>query len=124
MTDALTLTVQRTEGPLVLVATAGEIDVDSAPALRTGALRLIAQGHPYLILDLDLVTFCDSSGFNALIGIMRCAKDAGGSLTLAATPGRLARMLDLTGLSTLMPSYPSAADALGAHAATGKSVTP
>ncbi|WP_275405914.1 MULTISPECIES: anti-sigma factor antagonist [unclassified Streptomyces] len=100
-----------------MVRVAGEIDLHNAPALRTGALNLIAQGHPRLILDLTAVTFCDSSGFSGLIGgIMRCAKDAGGSLSLAAVPNRLARMLDLTGISTLMPSYPTAADALDAHA--------
>ncbi|MFD3542531.1 STAS domain-containing protein [Streptomyces sp. NPDC058662] len=115
MTEDLALTLQHTHGPLALVGVAGAIDMACAPALRSGALNVIAQGHPRLILDLAAVTFCDSSGFSALIGIMRCAQDAGGSLTLAAVPDRLARMLDLTGISTLMPSYPTAADALVAH---------
>ncbi|MCP3822227.1 STAS domain-containing protein [Streptomyces sp. A3M-1-3] len=114
----LTLTVAHTDGPLALVTATGQIDIDTAPALRARALELIAAGHPHLILDLGGVTFCDSSGFNALIGILRCANDADGSLALAAVPDRLSRMLDLTGVSRLMPSYAHAAEAFKAHGAT------
>ncbi|MEU1012584.1 STAS domain-containing protein [Streptomyces sp. NPDC005890] len=105
MTDNLTLTTTHADGHLALVCVSGEIDIRSAPLLRTDGLRLINQGHPDLILDLAQVTFCDSSGFNALINILRCARAANGSLTLAAVPDRLSRMLDLTGVSALMPAY-------------------
>ncbi|MFF8605664.1 STAS domain-containing protein [Streptomyces sp. NPDC015346] len=115
MTDDLTLTTRHTDGTLAVISVVGEIDIHTAPTLRTGALDVIAQGHPRLILDLAGVAFCDSSGFNALIGILRCAQGASGSLALAAVPDRLTRMLDLTGVSTLMPAYPTADEALNAH---------
>ncbi|MFD3729813.1 STAS domain-containing protein [Streptomyces sp. NPDC058671] len=114
MTD-FRLTAQHTDGDLALAHVAGELDIDTAPHLRTQALALIEQGHRHLILDLAAVTFCDSSGFNALIGILRCAKAADGTLVLAAVPDRLTRLLDLTGLSTLLPAHPTAAHALVAH---------
>ncbi|MFF5250972.1 STAS domain-containing protein [Streptomyces leeuwenhoekii] len=115
MTDDLTLTTTHTDGHLAALCVGGEIDIHTAPALRRAALDVIAQGHPHLILDLTGVTFCDSSGFNALIGIMRCAMAAKGSTTLAAVPDRLSRMLDLTGLSSIMPSYPSVEAAIDAR---------
>ncbi|MEV6653653.1 STAS domain-containing protein [Streptomyces sp. NPDC051219] len=119
MTDTnftnFTLAVAATDGPLAQVTVGGQIDIETAPALRARALELISQGHSHLILDLGGVTFCDSSGFNALIGVLRCAKDVDGSLALAAVPDRLARMLDLTGVSRLMPSYAHPADALKAR---------
>ncbi|CAM5466524.1 STAS domain-containing protein [Streptomyces glaucescens] len=117
MTD-LTLTTTHTDGHLAALCIGGEIDTQSAPALRKEALDVIAQGHPHLILDLTGITFCDSSGLNALIGIMRCAMAANGSLTLAAVPDRLSRMLDLTGLSTVMPSYPGTEAAMNARRPT------
>ncbi|MFD3723053.1 STAS domain-containing protein [Streptomyces sp. NPDC058674] len=86
----------------------------AAPRPRPG--RAAARpSHRHLLLDLEAVTFCDSSGFNALIGIYRCAKEAEGSVTLAAVPDRLERLLNLTGLSTLLPAYPTTAQALNAH---------
>ncbi|MEU9798865.1 STAS domain-containing protein [Streptomyces sp. NPDC051000] len=87
----------------------GYLDIGTAPHLRAHALALIEQGHRHLILDLAAVTFCDSSGLNALIVILRCAKTADGTLVLAAVPDRLQRMLDLTGLSALLPAHPTAA---------------
>ncbi|MGW6837303.1 STAS domain-containing protein [Streptomyces sp. NPDC054949] len=114
MTD-FRLTAQHTEGDLALAHIAGELDIATAPHLRAQALALIAQGHRHLILDLQAVTFCDSSGFNALIGIFRCAKEAGGSVVLTAVPDRLERLLNLTGLSALLPAHPTAAHALVAH---------
>ncbi|MEV6549185.1 STAS domain-containing protein [Streptomyces sp. NPDC051597] len=114
MTD-FRLTPERTDGDLALAHVSGDLDITNAPHLRTQALALIEQGHRHLILDLAAVTFCDSSGFNALVGIFRCAKAADGSLVLAAVPDRLERMLNLTGLSTLLLAHPTAAHALAAH---------
>lgn len=114
MTD-FRLTAQHTDGDLALAHVAGDLDIAAAPHLRAQALALIDQGHRHLILDLAAVTFCDSSGFNALIGILRCAKEADGTLVLSAVPDRLERLLDLTSLSTLLPAHPTAAHALVAH---------
>ncbi|WP_395577288.1 STAS domain-containing protein [Streptomyces sp. BK79] len=113
MTD-FHLTPQHTDHDLALAHVTGDLDIATAPDLRSQALALIEQGHRHLILGLADVTFCDSSGFNALVGIFRCAKAADGSLSLATVPDRLERLLSLTGLSTLLPAYPTAAEALAA----------
>ncbi|WP_299529805.1 STAS domain-containing protein [uncultured Streptomyces sp.] len=101
-------------GPLAVLAVGGEIDLETAPALRDEALVLIREGHTQLVLDLGEVFFCDSSGLNALIGILRCAKAAGGSLTLAAVPDRVTRMLAVTGVAAVIASYPDADAAMTA----------
>ncbi|MFD9537565.1 STAS domain-containing protein [Streptomyces sp. NPDC060010] len=114
MTD-FRLTAQHADGDLAVAHVSGDLDFDTAPHIRSQALTLIEQGHRHLLLDLEAVTFCDSSGLNALIGIYRCAMEAGGSVTLAAVPERLERLLNLTGLSALLPAHPTAAHALVAH---------
>ncbi|MEW2515388.1 STAS domain-containing protein [Streptomyces sp. NPDC046870] len=115
MTDDIELTLTATPGPATVASVTGEIDLHTAPGLRTRALELIDQGHRQLILDMSGVGYCDSAGLSALIGIWHGAQDAGGSLTLAAIPDRLMRMLTLTGVDSLLPHYPSTADALNAH---------
>ncbi|MEU9575319.1 STAS domain-containing protein [Streptomyces massasporeus] len=115
MTDDIELTLTTTPGPAALATVTGEIDLHTAPGLRTRALELINQGHHHLILDLSGVGFCDSAGLSALIGIWHGAQEAGGSLALAAVPDRLMRMLTLTGVDSLLPHYPSTADALSAR---------
>ncbi|GAA2230044.1 STAS domain-containing protein [Streptomyces indiaensis] len=115
MTDDIELTLTATPGPAAVATVTGEIDLHTAPGLRTRALELIDQGHRHLILDLSGVGFCDSAGLSALIGIWHGAQGAGGSLALAAVPDRLMRMLTLTGVDSLLPHYPSIADALSAR---------
>ncbi|MFW3470066.1 STAS domain-containing protein [Streptomyces microflavus] len=112
MTDAFHIDVPHTQGTVAVIALSGEFDIATAPAVRARALDLIANGHPDLVADLGGVTFCDSSGLGALIGIWRCAKDANGSLTLAAIPERLDRLLSVTGMDTVLPAYPSTRTAL------------
>ncbi|MEU1133230.1 STAS domain-containing protein [Streptomyces sp. NPDC005900] len=112
MTAPFHIDVPHTDGALAVIALSGEFDIAAAPAVRTRALELIADGHPHLIADLAGVTFCDSSGLGALIGIWRCAKDADGSLTLAAIPDRLNRLLNVTGMDTVLPAHPSTEAAL------------
>ncbi|MFF8387080.1 STAS domain-containing protein [Streptomyces kanasensis] len=114
MTDAFHLDVPHADGTVAVMALSGEFDIAAAPAVRARALDLIAAGHPDLIADLSGVTFCDSSGLGALVGIWRCAKDADGSLTLAAIPDRLGRLLATTGMDTFLPTHPSAEAALAA----------
>ncbi|MFD6278176.1 STAS domain-containing protein [Streptomyces sp. NPDC060209] len=108
----LTLSVRHPADSIAVLTVTGEIDVDSAPALRTRALELIRQGRPHLVLDLAPVEFCDSSGLNTMIGILRYAKDRHGSLSLAATPPHLTRLLDVTGVGELIPALPTTAEAL------------
>ncbi|MFG3226897.1 STAS domain-containing protein [Kitasatospora sp. NPDC048194] len=115
MTDDIELALTATPGPAAVATVTGEIDLHTAPGLRTRALELIGQGHRHLILDLSGVGFCDSAGLSALIGIWHGAQEAGGSLILAAVPDRLMRMLAITGVDTLLPHHPNTADALSAH---------
>ncbi|MFC8226273.1 STAS domain-containing protein [Streptomyces sp. NPDC057287] len=115
MTDVFHIDVPYTDGALAVIELSGEFDITTAPAVRSRALDLITAGQPDLVADLSGVTFCDSSGLGALIGIWRCAKDVGGSLTLAAIPDRLGRLLNVTGMDTLLPAYPSTGAALVAR---------
>ncbi|MEU1125411.1 STAS domain-containing protein [Streptomyces sp. NPDC005899] len=106
----LVLSVSYPAESIAILTVAGEIDVDSAPALRTKALELIRQGRAHLVLDLAAVGFCDSSGLNAMIAILRYAKDRHGSLSLAGSPPHVTRLLDVTGVGELIPALPTTAE--------------
>ncbi|WP_330344249.1 STAS domain-containing protein [Streptomyces longwoodensis] len=113
MTDvahALRLTVQHPRPGLAIATVHGNVDVQTAPVLRSGALEIIEQGHPCLTLDMAEVGFCDSAGLSAIIVIWHAAREAGGSLSLAAVPDRLMRMLRMTGIDSLLPVHATAAD--------------
>jgi anti-sigma B factor antagonist len=110
VTHVLHLTAQHPHPGLAIATVVGDIDMQTAPTLRSGALEIIQRGHPRLVLDLAQVGFCDSAGLSAIIGIWHAAQEAGGSLSLAAVPDRLMRMLRMTGVDSLLPVHATAAD--------------
>ncbi|MGC2997908.1 STAS domain-containing protein [Streptomyces sp. G35A] len=119
VTHTLHLTVRHHSG-LAVATVVGDVDVQTAPTLRSGALKIIQQGHPRLTLDMAEVGFCDSAGLSAIIGIWHAAQEAGGSLSLAAVPDRLMRMLRMTGVDSLLPVHATTADVTDSPATPAK----
>ncbi|MDQ0791644.1 STAS domain-containing protein [Streptomyces sp. B1I3] len=110
VTPTLHLTVQHPRPGFAIATIVGDVDVQTAPTLRSGVLEIIQQGHPRLALDLAQVGFCDSAGLSVIIGIWHAAQAAGGSLSLAAVPDRMLRMLSMTGVDSFLPVHATTAD--------------
>ncbi|MFI8293679.1 STAS domain-containing protein [Streptomyces sp. NPDC085614] len=85
------------------VHVAGEIDLDSAGHLRVALMRALsaAPAGTGLVLDMSAVTFCDSSGLNALLRLRQQAIEDGRSLTISHTGPQVARLLEMTGSAAL-----------------------
>jgi anti-sigma B factor antagonist len=91
----------------------GEIDVLTADVLRERAASAAAPfARPRLVLDLDRVSFCDSSGLNALIAIWKAARSRRGDMVVARPPEVCRRILARTGLDQHIGVSPTVAHAL------------
>jgi anti-anti-sigma factor len=91
-------------GPAI-VTMLGQLDVDTAPALRTAFDELAAQGVARIIVDLSALEFCDSIGLSTfVVGHTRCA-DQAGWLRLAAPTTFLVRLLSVVGVADAVPMY-------------------
>jgi len=92
------------------VHVAGEIDLESGPRLReflASELNQLPPPSAELVLDLTGVTFCDSSGLQALVATLRRAKLLGVRLVLQVTAdSRFARFLSLAGVAELFEIEP------------------
>ncbi len=77
----------------------GEIDLATAPELEARVLQAFDGGPSSIVLDLDGLTFIDSSGLRALVALSKAAGDRGALLTLRNVPRHAQRVLELTGLS-------------------------
>jgi anti-anti-sigma factor len=89
----------------------GEVDAHTAPMIREGVIRLIAEGHHHFVLDLAFVTFMDSMGLGMMVAITKRIRDQEGSLRIASVPSRTLRIFDLTGMRESYEIYPSTAEA-------------
>jgi anti-sigma B factor antagonist len=89
-----------------------EIDIATTPALRSALLKAAARGHGTLVLDMTMTRFCDSSGLHTLLAAHKRAQDEGGSLLLISPARAIIRVLEVTGLNRLLPSFTSLDQAL------------
>lgn len=101
-------------GRYVVVTPRGEVDMATSRHLRESLDQLIVDGHVHLVVDLDAVTFLDSTGLGALIGARRKTHAFRGSFALLCSDGRLPRALQLTGLDRVFRIIESLADEAGA----------
>ncbi|MFD0260075.1 STAS domain-containing protein [Kitasatospora indigofera] len=93
-------------GPVVEVT--GELDYDTAPRVRVALedALAVAPVPPILVVDLAGVTFCDSSGLNALLQARIDAQGQGSVLRLARPTPAVARLLEITGADQVFPVDP------------------
>ncbi|MET8783927.1 STAS domain-containing protein [Streptomyces sp. NPDC004589] len=100
-------------GTWAVVVLRGEVDLALVPALREIVDALIAERRARMVLDLEGVSFMDSSALGVLVYAMRRADALGGALRLAAPCEQVRRMLELTGLDTVAKVFagvPAACD--------------
>lgn len=80
------------------ILVAGELDLASAPLLRTVLTNQIAAGLEEIVLDLSQLAFCDSSGLSVLVWAHQELAAAGGKLVLRAPSNPVQRLLSTTHL--------------------------
>lgn len=98
-----------------VVTVSGEVDIASAPVLRETLLSVLAEGPHQLVIDLDQVTFLDSTGIGVLVAAFRRATEAGGSMGVVCHSKRSLRVLEITGLTKVFTFHDSVATALTSH---------
>ena len=109
------LTVEvHNHGDRDVVSVQGEIDLQTGPLLR-GALRdLVVRGQKHLVVDLDEVTFIDSTGLGILLESRRLVSEAGGSLGIVCHAAGCLRLFEISGLIDVFTFHDSVAEALSA----------
>jgi anti-sigma B factor antagonist len=122
MGDALDITVSR-ERDVVIAAVTGDVDISTVAQLRECLFEL-ADGGGTLIVDLNRVTFIDSSGLGALVGAARRAAAHGGSLRAVCAEPRTRQLLWLTGVDRRIPLDASLDGALASAAASQDGIGP
>jgi anti-sigma B factor antagonist len=79
---------------------------------REAAVRtLIGQGHRRYILDAATLEYVDSSGIGTLLSCLGEIRKGGGELRLAGVNPRIQRLLQMTGVDKLVPTFATVSEA-------------
>jgi len=102
------------QGAVTIVHVAGEIDVYTAPLLREVLDKQVAAGRTNLVVDLENVTFMDSTGLGVLVGRLKLVRGQNGSLRIVSAQDRILKVFKITGLDKVFHIYPSVDEATAA----------
>jgi anti-sigma B factor antagonist len=97
-----------------VVAITGELDISNSAELRRRVEIALSSGRNCVVIDLSALTYTDSSGLAALIGIQQLTLERGGRLALAIGSGSVRRTLEVRGLDRMFTVYSSREEALKA----------
>ena len=97
-----------------VVHVAGEIDLRTAPELRERLAVLLDEGADQVVLDLEKVTFIDSTALSVMVGAHKRLVRQGTVLHLVSTGLQVGRVLTVTGLFRVFAVHDTLDDAVGA----------
>ena len=98
-------------GGRTILTPRGAIDLSTIGAFRAVLDDVFLGGPVDLVLDLNEVTFLDSTGLGALISARRRSHAFKGSLVLACRGDAVLRVLEVTGLDRVFEMVPEVASA-------------
>jgi anti-sigma B factor antagonist len=114
---SLTVQSEQRDG-VVVIAVSGELDMATAPQLQAHITEQLEGGHNRLVFDLSEVSFCDSTGLSVFVRAENSVDETGGAVRLAAPQRGVRRILEVSGLVEVLPTYGSVDDAIAADATT------
>ena len=109
----LSVTTSR-QDDISVVTVAGEVDVYTAAQLRAVLDEEIGAGNARLVVDLDEVSFLDSTGLGVLVGRLKLVRNNSGWLRIVCSNDRILRVFRITGLDKVFGIHDSLEEALAA----------
>lgn len=92
------------DGRCLTLRLMGELDHAAAQTVMPGIEDAVEEYLPRrCVLDLSGVSFMDSSGIAVILKTDRLLRQTGGVLALSGVPGQVRRVLDVAGLTKIVP---------------------
>ncbi len=95
-----------------MLAPSGRLDVTGAPTLKEAIGEAVKNGKPRLVIDMEGVSFVDSTGLGSVIAALKLVRSSQGDLRLAAPNQQVRVVLELTTLDRVFPYYATVEEAL------------
>lgn len=92
------------DGRCLTLRLVGELDHAAAQTVMPGIEDAVEEYLPRrCVIDLTGVSFMDSSGIAVILKTDRLLRQTGGVLALSGVPGQVRRVLDVAGLTKIVP---------------------
>jgi anti-sigma B factor antagonist len=85
---------------LPIIELEGEVDVYTYPALNQAMLALIKEGYTTIIVNLDKVSYIDSTGLGVLANSTNKVSEKDGEVRIICTQPQLIKVFSVSGLTS------------------------
>lgn len=109
---SLEVLTRQSDNGVTIVAPTGRLDVAGAPSLREAVSEAVRTGSPRVVIDMEGISFVDSTGLGSVIAALKQVRSKEGELRLAAPNQQVRVVLELTTLDRVFPYYATVEDAL------------
>ncbi len=109
---ALEVQTRQVDSGVTVLAPSGRLDVAGAPTLKEAVSEAVTKGSPRVVIDMEGVTFVDSTGLGSVIAALKQIRSKEGELRLAAPNQQVRVVLELTTLDRVFPYYATVEEAL------------
>ena len=103
---------KRTKDDIIILDITGEIDLYNAPEIKDIINKLIEEQKYNVIINLEKVSYIDSSGIGALISSLSNLKKYQGGLKIINVYASVRKVFELTKLTSFFEIFDSEEDAL------------
>ncbi|HYZ10642.1 MAG TPA: STAS domain-containing protein [Actinomycetota bacterium] len=103
----------RESGDWTVVEVSGEVDLYTAPRLKTLLTELTGSGRTRIAVEFSGVEFMDSTGLGVLISGLRRCREAGGTMALVAPAEPVRKVLGITGLDQVFAIHDDLSEVIG-----------
>jgi len=98
----------------LVIAVRGEIDLFTAPELKSALTEAIDADVSRIVVDLTETGFLDSTALGVLIGALRRLRAGGGRLTVVNVDESIAKTFAITSIDQMLKICPTRAEAVAA----------
>ena len=103
---------EKTEHYTIVHLQAERLDSMNAPELKAEFTLLGSDGVANIILDIEKVQYCDSSGLSSILVGNRLCKNANGLLVLAGSQPTVKKLITISQLDSVLNIVPTVSEAI------------
>ena len=90
-----------------VISVQGSIDTLTAREVSDSIDDQIQNGHNRVVLDMSGVDFMSSAGLRAILSVLKHSRQQGGDLYIAAASPGVDKILNMSGFTGILKSFPS-----------------
>jgi len=103
---------EKTEHYTIIRLQAERLDSLNAPELKAEFTLLGSDGVANVILDLEKVQYCDSSGLSSILVGNRLCKNSNGLLVITGAQPTVKKLITISQLDTVLNMVPTVSEAI------------